>query len=163
MCSCFCIGDGHITYPIDGESVVETTVVTKNPAVTVRGVFAKTDVGYDKNGGKLGANKADGLYDRTFRVICRGSQSILYIRCCRDTKEDDRAEAFVNKGGEMGDKSVNPTTVLVGERGYERFFIRRVGYEERIDEHRLCQLSLCLPGSRQRVTIATVQLAGDIA
>ena len=53
--------------------------------------------------------------------------------------------------------------MLVRERGDQHLFVGRVGQEERVHEHGLGELAVGLPGAREGVGVAAVQLAADVA
>lgn len=135
MGACFCVCHGHIAYAVDGETVVETTVVAQDTAVAVGGVLAEADVGDDEESGKAGAEETDGLNDWTLGVVGCGTEGIFNVWRDRDTEEDYGTEAFPYKRLEVRDEFVDAAAVLVGKGGNEGLFFSLVGYEEGVDEH----------------------------
>lgn len=135
MGACFRVCHGYIAYTVDGEAVVEATVVAQDTAVAVGGVLAKADVGDDEEGGKAGAEKTNGLNHWTLRVIGCSAEGVFNIWRDRDAEEDYRAEAFPYERFEVGDEFVDATAVLVGEGGNEGLLFGLIRYEEGVDEH----------------------------
>jgi hypothetical protein len=83
------IGNGNIRDAIHGELVVEATIITKNSAMTVRGILAKADVGANEKLGKSAADELNGLDDRALWVVGSGAKSVLAARLQRNTEEHD--------------------------------------------------------------------------
>ena len=135
MSACFGVCHGHIAYAVDGEAVVQTTVVAQNTAMAVGGVLAEADVGDNEKRGEAGAEETDGLNDRTLRVVGCSTESILHVRGNGDTEENYGAEAFPYEGFEVRDEFVDAAAVLVGKGGYKSFFFSLVRYEKGVDEH----------------------------
>lgn len=149
MRACFCVSYSDVADAVDGESIVETTVVAEDAAVAVRGVFAETDIGDNEQGGESGAEEANGLDDRTIGVVGRGAQGIFHVGSCGYTEKDDGAETFADERFEVRDEFVDSAAMLVGKRGNERFFLGGIGDEERVDEHRLStEVSLYRPKNK---------------
>ena len=80
-----------------------------------------------------------------------------------NAKEDDALETLGDERLQEGNYAVQTHAFLVGKGGNRGLFIWVVGDENWVDEHALGQLALGLPCSRQRVRVASMELAGDIA
>lgn len=52
----------------------------------MRGILTKTDVSDYEEGREASAEKANGLYDGTLRIISFGSVDVFGLRSDRDTK-----------------------------------------------------------------------------
>lgn len=137
MCASFRVGDGDIADSIDRERVIEAAVVAKNTAVTVGSVFAETHVGNDEQCGKLGAEEADRLNDRSIRIISGSAQGVFDVRSCGYAEKNDGAEPLADKRLEVRNESIDAASMLVGKGGDEGFLVWGVGDEERINQHRL--------------------------
>ena len=140
MGACSRVCHCYIAYAVDRKAVVKATVVVQNTAVAMGGVLAKADVGDDEERRKAGAEEADGLNDWTLRVIGCGAKGVFDIWGDRDTEQDYGTQAFPYEGFEVRDELVDAAAVLIRERGNEGLLFSLVGYEEGIDEHRLCML-----------------------
>lgn len=101
------------------------------------GILAEADICNDEELREALAKEADGGHDRAFWVIGSSSKSIFGTWRNRYTKEYDGAESFADEGFEEGDDFIEASTVLIGKRGNEDFFIILVGDEKRVDKHRL--------------------------
>ena len=135
MGACLRICHCYIAYAVDGEAVVEASVIAQNTAVAVGSVLAETDISDDEERGEAGAKKTDGLDDRALRVVGCGAEGVFDVGGDGDTKEDYGTEAFPYERFEMGDELIEAAAMLVGEGGNEGLFFSLVGYEEGVDKH----------------------------
>jgi len=71
------VGHGDIADAVDGECVVETTVITQDATVAVRGIFAEADIGNDEEVGERAAEEPNRLDYRTLWIICGGPERIF--------------------------------------------------------------------------------------
>lgn len=126
MGTCFGISHGNVADPVDGEAVVQATIVVQDAAMAVRSVFAEADVCDDEEGREPSAEKTDGLNDRTLWVIGCGAERIFGVGRYRDTEENDGAETFPHEWLEVGDEFVDPAAVLIGKGRNESFFFALV-------------------------------------
>lgn len=124
--------------------------------MSVRGVFAKAHISDDEERWKTGAQQPNGLDDGTIGVIGRSAEGILSAWSDRHAKQDDRAQAFVHKGSEVGQDFVYATAVLIREGRNERLFVRLIGDEKGVYEHGFRQLPLRLPGPCKGVTVTSM-------
>lgn len=138
------ICDSDIGDAINRQLVVQAAIVAENAAVAVRSVFAEADVDGDEELWEALAEETDGGHDGAFWVVGGGSESIFGARGERDTEEHDGFEAFADERLEVGDEFVDATAVLAGEGGDDGFFVLLVGYEERVDKHRLGGILLAI-------------------
>ena len=159
----FCVCHRDVRDAVHGEGVIEAAVVVQDAAVPVGRVLAEADIGYDEEVGEGAAEKADSRDNGALRVVCCGSQGVFGGGRERDAEEDDGFQALGYERGEEGDELVGAHASLAGETGDERAFVRVVGDEERVDEHALGELALGLPGARERVRVAAMELGGDFA
>lgn len=135
VCDCD-IGD-----PIDGELVVQAAIIAEDAAVTVRCVFAETDVGDDEELWESLSEESDAGHDWALWIVGGGPESIFGAWCDWDTEEDDGLQSLAHERFEEWDKPVDTAAVLVWEGGNDGLLVVLVGNKERIDEHRLWQES----------------------
>jgi hypothetical protein len=67
------IGHSNIRDTINRQLVVEATIVTENTTVTVRGIFAKTDITADEELREAAADDLDSPDDGALRVVGSGA------------------------------------------------------------------------------------------
>ena len=166
MGACFGVGHCYVGYALDGEGIVEGTVVAEDSAMAVRGVFAETDVGNDEQGGEAGSEEVNGLYDGALGVVGCGAEGVFDVRGDGNAEEDYGAEAFADQWFKVRGQLVEPAAVLVGEGGDESFFFRLVGYEKGIDEHGLivkCQHADLLNASSCMTLVNCLSACHDLA
>ena len=137
----FRVCHGYVADAVDGEAIVEAAVVAQDTAVAVGGIFAEADVGDDEEGGEAGAEETDGLNDWTLGVIGCGTKGVFDIWCDGNTEEDHGTEAFPYQGFEVRDEFVDAAAVLVGKGRDEGLLFSLIGYEEGVNQHRLCMLA----------------------
>lgn len=96
------IRNGNVADAVNGELIVEGAIVPKDTAVAVGGIFAKTDIGNDEEGGEPGSQEPDCLNDRALGVISCGPKGVLGSVGDGYAEEDHRAEPFVDERSEVG-------------------------------------------------------------
>lgn len=64
-------------------TVVDSTILTEDTAVAVRGVGAEADIAGQEKVGECFAEDFEGTDCRGVGIICRGSDSILVYKVCR--------------------------------------------------------------------------------
>jgi hypothetical protein len=67
------IGHSNIGDTINRQLVVEAAIVTENTTVTVRGIFAKTDITTDEELREAAADDLDSPDDGALRVVGSGA------------------------------------------------------------------------------------------
>lgn len=100
-------------------------------------IFAKTDVGNDKQTWESRPKSANGLNDRPLRIIGSGSKSIFGTLSHWYAKQNDGTEALLNERRQVWDDFIDASTMLVRERRDQDFLVWLIRDEQGIDEHRL--------------------------
>lgn len=163
MCSSLCVSDGNIRDAVDRHLVVQAAVVSQNTTVAVRGILAEADIGADEELREAASDELNSLDDWALGIISGTAKGILGARLHGDTKEHDGSQSLVDERLEEASQSADADLELARKRGHFDHVILAVGNKDGVDEHRLGQLALRLPGSSQRMKVAAVKLAADVA
>lgn len=82
--------------------------------MAVRSILAKTDVSNYEERGKMGSKEPDCLNHRALGVVGCSTKSVLGSVSDGYTEENYGSKSFVDKRGEVWNKSVDAATVLIG-------------------------------------------------
>ena len=112
--------------------VVRDLVVHDDAAVSMRGVFAQTDVGDDQQTRHFALERAHRGLDGRFRIVGRRPDRILLVR---EPEEQYAVNALGLRRRRFLDRFVNGQLIHAGHRADFASLSLTAADEERIDEH----------------------------